>query len=65
MTRPYVLFADSLIDSHLYCFRYEDDESTSVCIEYANGEEPLRVAGSVNEFFQKYARSPGELDMSE
>ena len=63
--RPYILFADFLIDSHLYCFRYENDEIASVYIEYGNGEEPKRVAGSVNEFFEIYLRSPIDLDMFE
>ena len=63
--RPYILFADFLIDSYLYCFRYENDESSSVCIEYGNGEEPTCVAGSVDEFFEIYLRSPTDLDMFE
>jgi hypothetical protein len=25
--RPYILFADFLIDSHFYCFRYESQEN--------------------------------------
>jgi hypothetical protein len=62
---PYILFADFLIDSHLYCFRYENDERSSVCIEYCNGDEPKQVAGSVNEFFELYLRSPGCLEMFE
>ena len=61
--RPYILFADFLINSHLYCFRCESDETSSVCIEYGDGEEPARVAGSVDEFFDIYLRSPRDLDM--
>ena len=63
--RPYILFADFLMDSHLYCFRYENDERSSVCIEYGNGEEPKCVVGSVAEFFEIYLRSPIDLDMFE
>jgi|SRR5918912_3428114 hypothetical protein len=63
--RSYILFADFLIDSHLYCFRYENDERSSVCIEYGNGDEPKQVAGSVNEFFELYLRNPGSLEMFE
>jgi len=63
--RPYILFADFLIDSHLYCFRYESDERSSVCVDYFNGEEPTPVADSVCEFFELYLRSPRELEMFE
>lgn len=63
--RPYILFADFLINSHCYCFTYEDDERSSVCIEYFNGEEPERVANSVNEFFETYLSNPRKLDMFE
>jgi hypothetical protein len=59
----HILFADFLIDSHLYCLRYESDETSSVCIEYGDGKEPARVAGSVDEFFEIYLRSPRDLDM--
>jgi hypothetical protein len=62
---PYILFADFLIDSHLYCFRYENNETSSVCIEYGDGHEPKRVAGSVNEFFELYLRNPSSLEMFE
>lgn len=63
--RPYILFADFLIDSHLYCFRYESDDRSSVCVDYFNGEEPALVADSVSEFFELYLRSPRELEMFE
>lgn len=62
---PHILFADFLINSHLYCFRYENDGSASVCIEYSDGDEPRRVAGSVEEFFEIYLRSPLDLEMFE
>ena len=32
--RPHILFADFLIDSHFYCFRYESQETSAVCIDY-------------------------------
>ncbi len=63
--RPYILFADFLIHSHLYCFRYENDERSSVCIDYFNGEEPERIADSVSEFFELYLKSPERLGMFE
>ena len=63
--RPYILFADFLIDSHLYCFKYENDERSSVCVDYFNGEEPEQVAASVDEFFELYLKSPKDLEMFE
>ena len=61
--RPYILFADFLINSHLYCFKYENDERSAVCVDYFNGEEPERIAYSVNEFFELYLKSPRDLAM--
>jgi hypothetical protein len=61
--RPYILFADFLINSHFYCFKYESSERSSVCIEYFNGEEPERIADSINDFFDLYLRSPEKLGM--
>ena len=29
-SRPYILFADFSINSHLYCFKYENEEESSV-----------------------------------
>lgn len=63
--RPYILFADFLIDSHFYCFRYENDERSSVCVEYFNREEPKPLAESVSDFFDLYLKSPGQLEMFE
>ena len=59
--RPHLLFADFLIHSHLYCFRYEDEEKSSVLMDYSSDEEPELLAGSVGEFFELYLRNPGEL----
>ena len=50
--RPYIPFADFLINSHLYCFRYENKERSSVVVDYGNDEEPELVAESVEEFFK-------------
>lgn len=62
-SRPYILFADFLIDSHLYCFKCEGDERSSVCIDYFNGEEPERVADNIDEFFNVYLRNPRRLEI--
>ena len=50
--RPYTLFADFLIDSHFYCFQYENEERSSVALDYLNGEEPELLARSFEEFFE-------------
>ena len=62
-SRPYILFADFLISTHLYCFKYENEEESSVRIDYVNGEEPELVAGSVEEFFQLFNTEAGKLRM--
>jgi hypothetical protein len=63
--RPHLLFADFLIDSHFYCFRYESDETSAVCVDYLNGEEPELVARSVQEFFEAFVTNPEKLRMFE
>jgi hypothetical protein len=61
--RPHLLFADFLIHSHLYCFRYEDEGRSAVCVDYFDGREPSALAGSVGEFFDLYLKDPGKLEM--
>ena len=61
--RPHLIFADFLIHSHLYCFRYEDEWRSSVLVDYSSDEEPELLAGSVSEFFGLYLRNPGKLGM--
>ena len=63
LERPHLLFADFLIHSHLYCFRYESEERSSVCVDYFDGKEPEVLAGSVSEFFELYLKNPGALGM--
>src|SRR5260221_14433879 len=38
--RPYTLFADYMINSHLYGFHYENAEVSSVHVDHFNGSEP-------------------------
>ena len=61
--RPHLPFADFLIHSHLYCFRYEDEGRSSVYMDYSSDEEPERLTGSVSEFFELYLTNPGKLGM--
>jgi hypothetical protein len=63
--RPYILFADFLLDSHLYCFKYESMETSAVCVDYFNGEEPELVARSVKEFFEAFVTDAAKLRMFE
>jgi hypothetical protein len=64
-SRPYILFADFLIDSHLYCFKYETEENSSVGVDNLNGEEPELVAASVEEFFEILNGDATKLKMFE
>ena len=63
--RPYILFADFSINSHLYCLKYENERQSSVAIDYFNGEEPKRIAEGIEEFFQIFNRDPAKLQMFE
>ena len=61
--RAYILFADFLLGSHCYCFKYENEERSSVCVEYFGGDEPEPVASSVQEFFKVFISDPAKLGM--
>ena len=63
--RPHIRFADFLIDSHFYCFKYENEARSSVGVDYLNGEEPELVAGSVEEFFEILESDAAKLRMFE
>jgi hypothetical protein len=63
--RAHILFADFLLDSHFYCFKYENEERSSVCVEYFSGDEPEPVANSVQQFFEVFISDPAKLDMFE
>lgn len=58
-----VLFGDFLIDSHLYLFRYEDSDRSSIHVEHFDGKGPQRVAASLIEFFELYLASPEKVDL--
>jgi hypothetical protein len=59
--RSLLLFMDFLINSHCYGLQYEDTETSSVHIDYFDGDSPKRVAGSLDEFFQLYLSEPLKL----
>jgi len=58
-----LLFADFLLNSHLYGFRYVNPHQSAVYVDYLNGTEPEMVAGSVDEFFHLYLNRPDALAM--
>ena len=58
-----ILFADFLINSHVYLFRYQDAEASSVHVEYGTGEGPQQVAGGLGEFFELYLNRPAEVGL--
>jgi hypothetical protein len=58
-----VLFADFLIDSHVYLFRSESVELSAIYVEYGDGKGPQRVANSVSEFFELYLRCPEQVGL--
>jgi hypothetical protein len=60
-TRPYVWFADFLIDSYFNCFKYEDEASSSVYLDWLNKKEPKCVAKSMDEFFKYYLECPEKI----
>lgn len=64
-SRPYILFADFLINSHFYCFMYENEETSLVGVDYLMGEEPEVLAGSVEEFFEILNEDAARLEMFE
>lgn len=61
--RRELLFADFLIHSHLYSFKFESESISSVWIDYFNSDQPEKVAHSVGEFFETLLNDPGSLQM--
>ena len=59
--RPELLFMDFLIDSHAYGLRREDDETSSVHVEYFDDGPLRRVADSLDEFFRLRLSDPSRL----
>lgn len=52
-----VFFADFLIQSHQYCFKFEDEFVSSIHI-YWNESEIEKIADSFDEFFENYLTNP-------
>ena len=56
----YVYFADFLINSHFYAFKFEDANNSSVFASYSENDN-RRVADSFDEFFEIYLKNPAKL----
>lgn len=61
--RPYIMFADFLIESHFYCLKYKNEEESSVHIDYFDGREPEQIANSLTEFFGLYLECPRRINL--
>lgn len=55
---PDLRFADYLLDSHCYSFRYESVDRSSVCIDQFDYVPPEKVADGVAEFFALMLKDP-------
>ena len=55
-----IRFADFLIDSHLYTFRIESNNSISIYVDYLNGEK-IKIADSFASFFRLYLHDVKKL----
>lgn len=55
-----VCFADFLIESHRYAFKYEDENTSSI---YSDSESPefTKIADSLEQFFDLYLINPNEI----
>ncbi len=61
--RPFVMFADWLLHSHVYCFHYENPEVSSIYISHDRrslDRDP--IAGSLAEFLETLLCSPDEVE---
>jgi hypothetical protein len=51
-------FMDFLLDSHFYGLHYENELTSSVHAEHYDDRGPVRVAGSLDDFFRLYLKDP-------
>jgi len=60
---PFILFADWMMQSHVYALRREGPETSSVHILLgADDPDPYRVADSLSEFLEKLLHAPDEVE---
>ena len=58
--KPGVLFADWCIRSHFHLVRPESPTVSSVWVDMISDDEPIKVAGSFTEFFERYLARDSE-----
>lgn len=56
----YIYFADFLIDSHHYAFKFENADFSSIHVHYSETSR-FKIANSFDEFFELYLKKPDEL----
>ncbi|NHZ37815.1 hypothetical protein [Massilia rubra] len=56
-----VLFSDYLLDSWAYRIKPNDTDTSAVYVDYYDVKDPLLVAHTLGEFFEKYVRNADEL----
>lgn len=62
--RPFVMFADWLISSHVYCFRYESPDASSVFISHDGWSlEAEPIACGVATFLEMLLDHPNEVQV--
>jgi hypothetical protein len=49
-----ILFSDFLLDSWIYRVKPNDEYTSAVYVDYVNGKDPLLVAETLEQFFDKY-----------
>lgn len=55
-------FADFLIESHRYAFKYENENTSSIYCDWETSEF-IKVADSVEQFFDIYLINPNEIGL--
>ena len=56
-------FADFLIDSHRYAFKYENVNISSVYSDYES-EDFVKIADSIEQFFDLYLTNPNKIGLN-
>ena len=61
--RPQIAFYDGLIDSFYFCLQYENELVSSVWIDHGQHIDLVRVADSLEEFFDLDLSDPGGIGL--
>lgn len=61
--RPLTAFSDGLIDSFFFCFRYEDELTSSVWQDHGPEFELVHIADSLAGFFELYLGDPRAIGL--